>query len=85
MKIDYKIARPIRRVVVEHNITSLEDGSTIAAQIVPAEEFGSDFDKYEGLTIVHEEGETSHGVPVRYKQTFLYTKKTDLELLEQFN
>jgi len=73
----------IRRVVVEHDIFSLDDGSPLPPIILPAGAFGDDFDKYEGDTLLHEEG-SSNGVPVRYKQTFMYTKRTDEQLLEIF-
>lgn len=77
------VEKPVRRVVVEHDIFSLEDDSPLPPIILPAGAFGDDFDKYEGDTLIHEEG-LNHGVPVRYKQTFMYTKRTDKQLLELF-
>jgi hypothetical protein len=75
----------IRKVVIEHGITAIKDGTPFPPRILPAAAFGSDFDKFEGLTLMHEEGMTVTGVSVIFKQTFLYTKKTDEQLLKQFS
>jgi hypothetical protein len=76
---------PIRMVVVEHEITPLNDnGKTYPATIIPAKHFGQDFLKFQGLTLTHDDGATRDGTPVRFKQTFLRTRKTDEELLEQY-
>jgi hypothetical protein len=74
-----------RRVVVEHNVKQIgKSANKFPARIIPAEAFGGDFDKYEGLTLRHEEGQRD-GVWVSYSQTYLYTKKSDEQLLREFN
>ena len=75
----------IRRVVIEHKVEQVGNTAIkFPARILPAKEFGEDFDKYEGLTLQHEEGRRN-GVWVRYSQTFLYTRKSDEQLLKEFN
>jgi hypothetical protein len=79
------IERGIRRVVIEHNVKQIGNTSNkFPPRILPAKSFGDDFDKYEGLTLQHEEGRRD-GVWVLYSQTFLYTKKSDEQLLKEFN
>ena len=79
------IERGIRRVVIEHNVKQIGNTSNkFPPRILPAKRFGDDFDKYEGLTLQHEEGRRD-GVWVLYSQTFLYTKKSDDQLLKEFN
>jgi len=74
-----------RRVVVEHNVKQIgKSANKFPSRVIPAEAFGDDFDKYEGLTLRHEEGKRD-GVWVNYSQTFLYTKKSDEQLLREFN
>jgi hypothetical protein len=78
-------AAPIRRVVIEHKVKQIgKSANKFPARIIPAEAFGGDFDKYEGLTLRHEEGKRD-GVWVSYSQTYLYTKKSDEQLLREFN
>jgi hypothetical protein len=77
--------KPIRRVVIEHKVKQIgKSANKFPSRVIPAEAFGNDFDKYEGLTLRHEEGQRD-GVWVSYSQTFLYTRKSDEQLLKEFN
>jgi len=79
------VEEPIRRVVIEHKVKQIgKSANKFPARIIPAEAFGGDFDKYEGLTLRHEEGQRD-GVWVSYSQTYLYTRKNDEQLLREFN
>ena len=74
-----------RRVVIEHKVKQIGNSANkFPSRVIPAEAFGNDFDKYEGLTLRHEEGQRD-GVWVSFSQTFLYTKKPDEQLLSEFH
>ena len=73
----------VRRLVIEHRITA-ENGERFPPLIIDAEQFGEDFDKYNGETHAHTDG-LREGIPVYFHQTFITTDKTDAELIKDFN
>lgn len=79
----FNIFNPKRRVVIEHNITSNIDGEKFAPVIIDGCFWGSDFDLYDGETLIHDDGEYGN-IPVTFHQTFLTTRLSDEKLLHKY-
>ncbi len=74
---------PKRQVVIEHNITSNENGEKFDPVIIEGSHFGSDFDRFNGETHIHDDGMYGN-IPVTFHQTFLTTRLSDQKLLHKF-
>ena len=77
----------MRKVVVEHNIVTI-DGKQLPSVILDGKEWGDSFDDLcvgKGITYEREEGfNNQEGKQVTYNQTFLKTDLTDEELWRIF-
>lgn len=83
----FNIFNPKRRVVIEHNITCNLNGEKFPPVVIDGCFWGSDFDRYNGDTLIHDDGEYDCGyykIPVTFHQTFLTTRKTDEQLLRKY-
>ena len=79
----FTFLKPKRRVVIEHNITSNIDGEKFAPVVIDGSYWGSDFDIFNGDTLIHDDGEYGN-IPVTFHQTFLETRSTDEQLLRKY-
>jgi hypothetical protein len=79
----FTFLQPKRQVVVEHNITSNIDGERFPPVVIDGSFWGSDFDTFNGDTLIHDDGEYGK-IPVTFHQTFLTTRMTDEQLLRKY-
>jgi hypothetical protein len=79
----FTFLQPKRQVVIEHNITSNIDGEKFAPVVIDGSFWGSDFDTFNGDTLIHDDGEYGK-IPVTFHQTFLTTRMTDEQLLRKY-
>lgn len=79
----FTFLQPKRRVVIEHNITSNIDGEKFPPVVIDGCFWGSDFDTFNGDTLIHDDGEYGK-IPVTFHQTFLTTRLTDEQLLRKY-
>lgn len=79
----FTFLQPKRQVVIEHNITSNIDGERFPPVVIDGSFWGSDFDTFNGDTLIHDDGEYGK-IPVTFHQTFLTTRMTDEQLLRKY-